>query len=124
MTIDIGRTAIGILAVLAIVAGSVLLVIYAVRRGLVHRELDGTDEAEGAEGTMPADAGGAAAPSRTLGLAGVTLLVAGIALGAIGVLTWPSGSTAAGPGIGPTDCAQSWNGCPQATAQPQASPGQ
>jgi hypothetical protein len=122
MTIDIGRSAIAILATLAVVAGSILLVVYAVRRGLVHRDLDGTDATEGAEGTMPAGAGGAAAPSRTLGLAGVTLLVAGIALGAVGVVTSSGGLTSGAPGNAPTDCAQSWNGCPQATANPQVSP--
>jgi hypothetical protein len=122
MTIDIGRSAIGILATLAIVAGSILLVVYAVRRGLVHRDLDGTIEEPGADGTMPAAAGAAAAPSRTLGLAGVTLLVAGIALGAIGVLTSTSGPTTAGPGNPPSDCAQGWNGCPQPTANPEVSP--
>ena len=122
MTIDLGRSATAILAVLAIVAGSVLLVVYAVRRGLVHRDLDGTIEATGADGTMPATAGAAAAPSRTLGLAGVTLLVVGIALAAIGVLTSSNALTSAAPGNPPSDCAQAWNGCPQATANPQPSP--
>ncbi len=122
MTLTLGGwNAIGILAALAIVAGSILLVVYAVRRGLVNRELDGTVETEDAEGTMPAAAGTAAAPSRTLGLAGVTLLVAGIVLGAVGLLTSSPGPTADEPGNPPTDCAQAWNGCPEATAGPQAS---
>jgi hypothetical protein len=123
MTIDLGGwNAIGILAALAIVAGSILLVVYAVRRGLVNRDLDGTFAAEDAEGTMPAATGTAAAPSRTLGLAGVTLLVAGIALGVVGVLTAPAGPTTAEPGNPPTDCTQAWAGCPQPTANPEASP--
>ena len=122
MTIDLGRSAIVILAALAIVVGGILLVVYAVRRGLVHGDLDGTDAADGADGTMPASPGGAAAPSRTVGLAGVTLLVAGIALGAVGVITSPSGSSGAGLGNPPSDCAPTWNGCPQATANPQVAP--
>lgn len=123
MALDIGGwNGIGILAALAILAGGILLAVYAVRRGLVQRDLDGTIETEGAEGTLPASAGAAAAPSRRLGLAGVTLLAAGIVLGAVGVLTSPAGPTAAAPGNPPTDCAQAWAGCPQATVNPQGSP--
>jgi hypothetical protein len=92
-------SALGILAALAIVVGSILLVAYAIRRGLVHRDLDGTIADEGSGGTIPAATGGAAAPSRAMGMAGVI-----------------------GPGNPPTDCAQSWAGCPQATANPQATP--
>jgi hypothetical protein len=123
MTLNLAWSALGILAALAIVVGSVLLVVYAVRRGLVHRDLDGTVATEDAEGTMPASAGGAAAPSRTLGLAGVTLLVAGIVLAVVGWITLPAGATTAGPGNPPTDCTQAWAGCPQATANPLATPG-
>jgi len=124
MTLNFGgSSAIGLLAALAIVIGSVLLVVYAVRRGLVNRELDGTIEAEGPDGTMPADAdadaGAAAEPSRALGLAGVIILVAGLALGLVNVVTGPTaGSRATGPGNPPTDCAQSWSGCPQVTPRP------
>ena len=122
MTLDLGGwNAIGILAALAIVGGSILLVVYAVRRGLVNRDLDGTVAAEDPEATMPAATGTAASPSRTLGLAGVTLLVAGIVLGAVGWLTSSPGQTADEPGNPPTDCAQAWNGCPESTAGPQAS---
>jgi hypothetical protein len=113
-------SAVGMAAALAIVAGSVLLVVYAVRRGLVHRDLDGTIAEVGAEGTMPAAIGGAAAPSRSLGIAGVILLVAGVVLG---VATFVAAGTSALPGFGPgnppTDCAQAWAGCPQPTANPE-----
>ena len=120
MTLNFGgSSAIGLLAALAIVVGSVLLVVYAVRRGLVNRELDGTFEAEGEDGTMPAAAGAAAEPSRALGLAGVIILVAGLALGLVNVVTGPTAdSRATGPGNPPTDCAQSWSGCPQVTPRP------
>lgn len=121
MNMDFGGwSATGILAALAIVAGSVLLVVYAVRRGLVNRDLDGTIAAEGPDGTMPAAAGGAAAPSRALGVAGVIVLVVGLGLGLIAVATGPGagGPGATGPGTGPTDCAASWAGCPQATPRP------
>jgi len=115
-----GWNAFGILAAVAIAAGSILLVVYALRRGLVHRDLDGTIAEEGSEGTMPAAVAGppAPGPSRTLGLAGVTLLVAGIALALVGVVTTSSGPTSSDPGKAPTDCAQSWDGCPQATPNP------
>ena len=122
MTLNPAWSALSILAALAIVTGSVLLVVYAIRRGLVHRDLDGTIAAEDPEGTMPAAAGGAAAPSRTLGLAGVTLLVAGIVLAVVGVITSPAGPTASAPGNPPTDCTQAWAGCPQPTANPEATP--
>jgi len=117
-----GWNAFGILAAVAIAAGSILLVSYALRRGLVHRDLDGTIAEEGSEGTMPAAVAAAPAPSRTLGLAGVTLLVAGIALALVGAVTASSDPTTTGPGKAPADCAQSWDGCPQATANPQATP--
>jgi hypothetical protein len=110
----------GIAALIAIAAGIVLLVAYAVRRGLVHREL------EGIETTV--DPGSEAAPaiaapprrSRTLGIAGATLLVVGLALGAVAALgTWTTGdATTGGPGAAPADCAQSWDGCPKATQNP------
>jgi hypothetical protein len=110
----------GIVALVAIAAGIVLLVAYAVQRGLVHRDLEGIEAA--------ADPGTEAAPavtarprrSRTLGMAGATLLVVGLALGAIAALgTWTTGdATTGGPGPAPADCAQSWDGCPKATPNP------
>ena len=107
---------IGILAALAIVIGSVLLVTYALRRGLVHRELDGmSDEPEPGAPV----AAGHAAPPRALGMLGVVALVVGLGLGAIAVAgsSTPAGTSNA-PGSSPSDCAQSWDGCPQATANP------
>ena len=120
MTLNFGDWSItGIVAALGIVAGSILLVVYAVRRGLVNRDLDGTFEAEGPDGTMPAAAGAAAEPSRALGVAGVIVLVAGLALGLVNVVTGPTAdSRATGPGNPPTDCAQTWSGCPQTTPRP------
>ena len=120
MNVDFGGWSItGVVAAFAIMVGSILLVVYAVRRGLVDRELDGTFEAEGQDGTMPAAAGAAAEPFRALGLAGVIILVAGLALGLVNVVTGPrADSRATGPGNPPTDCAQSWSGCPQATPRP------
>lgn len=121
MTLDVGTWSVtGTLAALAIAVGSILLVVYAVRRGLVHRDLDGTIAPEGPDGTMPPDPGRAAAPSRTLGLAGVALLVVGVAIGLLGILTGPApdGTSATGPGGVPADCARTWNGCPQTTPRP------
>ncbi len=120
MNLDLGSWSItGTLAALAILVGSILIVIYAVRRGLVNRELDGTIAAEGPDGTMPAVAGAAAEPSWALGLAGVIVLVAGLALGLVTVVTGPTADpSATGPGIPPTDCARTWSGCPQVTPRP------
>lgn len=116
-------SALGILAALAIVVGSILLVAYAIRRGLVHRDLDGTIAEESSDGTIPAATGGAAAPSRAMGMAGVIILVVGLGLGLATVVAGSAGSLRGfGPGNPPTDCAQSWAGCPQATANPQATP--
>ena len=53
-------------------------------------------------------------------MAGATLLVVGLALGAVAALgTWTTGdATTGGPGLAPADCAQSWDGCPKATPNP------
>ncbi len=110
----------GIAALVAIVAGIALLVVYAVQRGLVHRELEGieVDAATATEAPVPR----AAAPrrSRTLGALGAILLVAGLGLGVISAIgTWGNGDAATGgPGGAPGDCAKSWGGCPKATANP------
>ena len=119
-----GWSPIGIGALLAIVAGIVLLVVYAVQRGLVHRELEGieTEPVPGAEPDEPPPAR-AAAParrSRTVGTLGATLLVAGLALGLVSAAAgWGSNDAATGgPGTAPQDCAQSWDGCPKATPAP------
>lgn len=120
MTLDVGDLSItGIAAALAIIAGSILLVVYAVRRGLLNRDLDGTIESEGPDGTMPAAAATAAEPSRTLGVAGVIVLLAGVGLGLVTVVTGPGGGTSAtAPLTDPNDCAQTWSGCPQTTPRP------
>ena len=115
----------GIASAIAIVAGVVLLIAYAVQRGFVHRELEGIEDSAVSETQTPAATNGTPRRSRTLGMLGAVLLVAGLALGLVAALgSWSTGSTTGGPGTGPNDCAQSWNGCPKATAQPQVSPGQ
>lgn len=112
-----GWSPIGLAAIAAIVAGFVLLAVYAVQRGLVHRELEGIEAAELTGTEAPAATTDQPRRSRTLGALGVVLLVAGLALGvvtAVGGL----GTTgvAGGPGgAGPNDCAQAWGGCPKAT---------
>lgn len=112
----------GIAAAIAIVAGVVLLIAYAARRGLVNRDLDGTIATEGASGsTLEPGAGptvGPAGSSRLLGAAGATVLTVGLVLGLVSaILGWGGSGGTAG-------CAQSWNGCPQVTpgAQPSAPP--
>ena len=118
MTLSPTWSALGILAALAIVVGSILLVVYAIRHGLVHRDLDGTIAVEGSEETMLA-AGRAAAPSRAMGMAGAIILIVGLGLGLATVVAGSPGSLPGlGPGNPPSDCAQSWDGCPQATANP------
>ena len=108
----------GVLAAILIVVGIVLLVIYAVRRGFVNRDLP--DTIASAE-VPPDDRAPVAEPParpRTLGAVGALLLVAGLALG---LYTAVSGWTGSGTGTSAADCAQSWNGCPQVTAP--ATPG-
>jgi hypothetical protein len=119
-TLFAGWSPAGIVALITIAAGIALLVAYAVQRGLVHRELEGIETAAD-PGTEAAPA--VAAPprrSRTLGMVGATLLVVGLALGAVAALgTWTTGdATTGGPGPAPADCAQSWDGCPKATQNP------
>ncbi|HYO43633.1 MAG TPA: hypothetical protein VES19_10590 [Candidatus Limnocylindrales bacterium] len=114
-----GWSPIGIAALIAIAGGIVLLVAYAVGRGLVHRELEGIDSV-GDTGTVAPSA--AAAPprrSRTLGALGAALLVAGLALGVASAIgSWDTNQATSGPGTAPGDCAQSWEGCPKATPNP------
>ena len=119
---DSGWSPAGIASAIAIVAGIVLLILYAVRRGLVVRELDGTDDAAAA---MAADDPTASRrpvarsrAGRPLGALGALLLVVGLALGALTAMgTWGAATTGGGPGQ-PTDCAQGWNGCPATTLKP------
>jgi hypothetical protein len=123
-----GWSLIGILAAICIVAGIVLLVAYAVRGGLVNRELDGTDaEADagseeaagtGDPGTGAPGSAGARRGRRTLGTLGAAALVLGLALGTVAALGGWSGSTSTGPGAAPADCVQGWNGCPATTLKP------
>jgi hypothetical protein len=119
-----GWSPIGIAALLAIVAGIVLLVVYAMQRGLVDQELEGIEHepVPGAEpgASTPVRAAAPAHRSRTLGTLGATLLVTGLALGLVSAAAgWGSNDSATGgPGTAPQDCAQSWDGCPKATPAP------
>ena len=113
-----GWSVLGIAAAVAIVAGIVLLVVYAVGRGLVHRDLDGTlpTESEPAGDTPQLQRRPA---RRTVGLLGAVILVVGLGLGLLSAITgWGTTGTAGGPGGAAQDCAQSWTGCPQATPGP------
>jgi len=114
-----GWSATGILALITITAGIVLLVVYASRRGFVHRDLDGTIDSGDAAVAAPAPEAEAPARPRALGIAGASLLAVGLALGvASAVLGWGVGGSGISGGKSgqPADCATSWNGCPQATA--------
>ncbi len=121
-----GWSLLAIAAVIAIAAGIVLLAAYALRRGVVHRELHGTVESEGEPQAVAAastEVSATASPeaARTLGVAGAVLLAVGLGLGVVGVATgWGvSESSATGlPGQPPADCAQTWEGCPQETPVP------
>ncbi len=109
----------GIAAAVAIIAGIVLLVAYAMRRGLVHRELDGTLNRESSpEGVMDPEPAVPARSSRGFGAVGAALLAVGLVLALISVTTGPGSNGAAVPGASTNACAQSWNGCPQATKNP------
>lgn len=116
-----GWSPIGIAALAAIAGGVALLVAYAARRGLVHRELEGieapvdglADPGLAAAGPAPAPREGG--PSRSLGIAGALLLVVGVLLGVVAATgTWGAG-VPGGPGLAPAECAQTWEGCPKAT---------
>lgn len=108
-----GWSILGIVAAVAIVAGIVLLIVYAAQRGLVHRELDGVVAAEEPGLLVPPAARPA---SRTLGTIGAVTLAVGLALGLLTAMTgWGTAGGVGGPGVAPNDCAQSWSGCPQAT---------
>ena len=115
-----GWSVLGIAAAVLIVAGIVLLIAYAVERGLVHRELDGTIATDA--GSAPAaHAPGSTGGARTIGLAGAVVLAVGLVLGlltAVGGWAGAGFGGTSGPGIGPGDCAQSWAGCPQVTVAP------
>ncbi len=112
----------GIAALIAIAVGLVLLVVYAAQRGLVHRELEGIETADGPGAEPPVEPVATVKPrrSRTLGTLGAALLIVGLALGTIAAVgSWGTGdATTGGPGTAPDDCARSWDGCPQATPNP------
>jgi hypothetical protein len=109
---------IGVLAAILIVVGIALLVLYAVRRGLVDRDLPDTFASDAEPTSRTASAGEPAHRPRSLGAAGALVLVVGLVLGFAAFASGGLNSGTAGPG---QDCAQSWNGCPQVTA-PAASP--
>ena len=126
MNMNIGGWSVtGVVALIAIIAGVVLLVVYAARRGFVHDDLDGTIESVEVPFSGPAPVIEAAARPRAIGVAGATLLVIGLALGlASAVFGWGGGF---GGSVGdksdqPGSCAGSWNGCPQVTPGVPASP--
>lgn len=109
----------GVLAAILIVVGIALLIAYAVRRGLVHGDLPDTIASDVVPTEGPAPAAEPPHRPRTLGALGAAVLVVGLALGLLTAVTGWGGS---GTGSTSTDCAQSWNGCPQVTAPPAASP--
>jgi hypothetical protein len=101
----------GVLAAILIVVGIVLLVAYAVRRGLVQHDLPDTIERMAVPTGGPAPAAEPASGARALGAVGAVVLVVGLALGVVtAVAGWADSSSGSG------GCAQSWNGCPQQTA--------
>lgn len=115
MTISAGWTILGVVSAVAIAVGIVLLVVYALQRGLVNRELDGTEDT----GDPDAAPVTRAPRGRTLGAAGAIVLAVGLGLGLLTALgNWAGATTGIGPGGGPENCAQSWIGCPQATPVP------
>lgn len=109
---------IGVLAAILIVVGIALLVTYAVRRGLVNRDLPDTYASDEVPTAGPAPASEPAQRPRTMGTVGALILIAGLALG---LVAFASGGFGSGTATTGKDCAQSWNGCPQVTA-PAASP--
>jgi hypothetical protein len=119
-----GWSLIGILAAVAIVAGVVLLVAYAIGGGLVNRELDGTDaDADADVGSAETSSrapgpAGARRRRRTMGTLGAAVLVLGLAMGTIAALGGWGSSTTGGPGVAPADCVQGWSGCPATTLKP------
>jgi hypothetical protein len=135
MTETSGWSPAGIISLIAIVAGIVLLVVYAVRRGMFHGELDGTDEEAVAQAAHDPTAAAAAArdgaaragqparranAGRPVGVLGAVLLVVGLGLGImVATGTWGgAGATPPSGTSGQQDCAAGWDGCPKATPQP------
>ena len=112
-----GWSPIGIGAAVLILTGIVLLVVFALRRGLDRHELEGMDAEPGAI-TPVVPASRDHDSTRTIGAAGAAILVLGLAMGMVaGAGGWGT-QEAQGPGTAPQDCAQGWNGCPQTTIAP------
>jgi hypothetical protein len=107
----------GILAAIAIAVGIVLLIVYATRRGFVNRDLPDTIASAEVPTGGPAPVAEPPQRPRTLGAVGAAILIVGLALGLVTAVTGWGG---AGSGTTGTDCAQSWNGCPQVTAPAQS----
>lgn len=103
----------GVLAAILIVVGIALLVLYAVRRGFMHGDLPDTIASDEVPTSGPAPSRESAQKPRTLGALGACLLVLGLVFG---LFTAVSGWGGAGTGSSGTNCAQSWDGCPQVTA--------
>jgi hypothetical protein len=126
MTDTSGWSPAGIISLVAIVAGVLLLVVYAVRRGMFSRELDGTDETAAVQAADDPTATPATAPTRRpnagrpVGILGAILLVIGLGLGVmVATGTWGGGGSTPPAGTsGQGDCAAGWEGCPKATPQP------
>jgi hypothetical protein len=111
----------GVLAAIAIAVGIVLLVAYAVRRGLVDHDLPDTIATTEVPTSGAAPVAGPAQQSRAMGAAGAVILAVGLALGLVTAIGgWGGAAGSSGDGSG--GCAQSWNGCPQATAPAIAQP--
>jgi hypothetical protein len=109
-----GWSVLGIAAAITIAVGIVLLIAYAVQRGLTNRDLGGTFATETATETPQATR--EQGSGRTLGIVGAVTLVVGLGLGLLAATTgWGVPDSGMGPGERPVDCAQSWSGCPQAT---------
>ncbi len=109
----------GVLAAILIVVGIALLVVYAVRRGFMHRDLPDTIETAEVPTDGPAPGAEPAQQPRRLGAVGAVILLVGLGLG---LFTAASGWSGTGTGTNATDCAQSWNGCPQVTAPATSNP--
>ena len=111
----------GIVALIAIVAGIVLLVAYAraARPGPPRARGDRDGRRAGNRRSRPPSPPRHAARARSAWPVR-SLLVVGLALGAVAALgSWATGdATTGGPGLAPADCAQSWDGCPKATPNP------
>lgn len=115
-----GWSPVGIASLVTLAAGVVLLVAYAVQRGLVHRSLEGIDAVPDAGVREPAPAARPARRERMLGAIGALLLLAGLAMGVVAAVgSWSADQIEdTSGGLPADDCAQSWDGCPTTTIRP------